>query len=157
MAILGNNLKTAFLKGMEAIGKGAANLTSSAQQKLSEINLDNRRGEILKEIPQCALKLWKDGVSLPEELNALLAELDKLNEQLAAMRAKPEPAAPAQEPQEAPETVEDAVDAVEDSFEEAADAVEEVVEAVVEDVKDAVEGFFKKDEEEPEAPAQDAE
>ena len=151
MAILGNNLKTAFLKGMEAIGKGAASLTSTAQQKLSEINLENRRSDLMKEIPVCAVQLWKDGVELPEALSALIAEMAQLDEQLLAMRAKPEapaqPEAAAEEDPAEETTVEEAVDSVEDAIEEAMETAGEVVDAVVEDVKDAVEGFFKKDEE----------
>lgn len=158
MAILGNNLKTAFLKGMEALGKGAANLTSSAQQKLNEMNLENRRSELAKEIPACAMKLWKDGVQLPEELAALLSEISELEEQLAVLRVKPEaPAQPEAEAAPAAEeaTVEEAVESVGDAIEEAVEKAEEVVEAVVDDVKEAVEGFFQKDEEE--APSDDAE
>lgn len=158
MAILGNNLKTAFLKGMEALGKGAANLTSSAQQKLNEMNLENRRSVLAKEIPVCAMKLWKDGAQLPEELAALLSEISELEEQLAAMRAKPEaPAQPEAEAAPAAEetTVEEAVESVGDAIEEAVDTAEEVVDAMVDDVKEAVEGFFQKDEEE--APADDDE
>ncbi|MDD6142415.1 MAG: hypothetical protein PUD16_02825 [bacterium] len=156
MAILGNNLKTAFLKGMEALGKGAANLTSSAQQKLNEMNLENRRSELAKEIPVCAMKLWKDGAQLPEELAALLSEISELEEQLAAMRAKPEaPAQPEAAPAAEETTVEEAVESVGDAIEEAVDTAEEVVDAMVDDVKEAVEGFFQKDEEE--APADDDE
>ena len=43
MANLGNNVKTAFLKGLEALGKTASNLSDAAQQKLIEMNLDTRR------------------------------------------------------------------------------------------------------------------
>lgn len=158
MAILGNNLKTAFLKGMEALGKGAASLTSTAQQKLSEMNLENRRSDLMKEIPVCAAQLWKDGAELPEALSSLIAEMCQLDEQLAAMRVRPEaPAQPEAEQTPAAEpTVEEAVDNVEDAIEEAVETAGEVVEAMVEDVKDAVEGFFKKDDE-AEGHADDAE
>ncbi len=90
MAILGNNVKTAFLKGLEALGKTASSLSDAAQQKLSEMNLDTRRREILSEIPKCVMQLWKDGVELPEPLTALLGELTELEEKLAAMRPQPE-------------------------------------------------------------------
>lgn len=90
MANLGNNVKTAFLKGLEALGKTASNLTDAAQQKLSEMNLETRRRELLSEIPKCVMQLWKEGAEMPEPLSALLNELDELNQQLAAMRPQPE-------------------------------------------------------------------
>ena len=87
---LGNNVKTAFLKGLEALGKTASNLSEAAQQKLSEMNLDTRRREVLAEIPKCVMQLWKEGVEMPEPLTALLNELTELEEKLAAMRPQPE-------------------------------------------------------------------
>lgn len=90
MAILGNNVKTAFLKGLEALGKTASSLSDAAQQKLSEMNLDTRRRELLIEIPKCVMQLWKDGVEMPEPLTALLNELTELEKKLSAMRPKPE-------------------------------------------------------------------
>lgn len=90
MATLGNNVKTAFLKGLEALGKTATSLTDAAQQKLSEMNLDTRRRELLAEIPKCVMQLWKEGVELPEPLTSLLTELSELEEKLAAMRPQPE-------------------------------------------------------------------
>ena len=47
MASLGNNLKVAFLRGLEAVGRGASNMASNAHQKLNEINLETRRRELL--------------------------------------------------------------------------------------------------------------
>ena len=90
MANLGNNVKTAFLKGLEALGKTASSLTDAAQQKLSEMNLETRRREVLAEIPKCVMQLWKDGAEMPEPLTALLTELTNLEEKLASMRPKPE-------------------------------------------------------------------
>ena len=55
MAALGNNVKMAFLKGLEALGKGASNMATNAHQKLNEINLETRRRELLSEIPVRAL------------------------------------------------------------------------------------------------------
>lgn len=92
MATLGNNVKVTVLKGMEALGNAAAGLGTAARQKLSEINVEARRGELRKQIPGVALELWKEGVELPEKLNAIVQELGELEEKLAAMRARPEPA-----------------------------------------------------------------
>lgn len=109
MPILGNNVKTAFLKGLEALGKTASTLTDAAQQKLSEMNLDTRRREVLAEIPKCVMQLWKDGVEMPEPLTALLTELTELEEKLAALRPKPE--VKAEEPAPAEEAEEEEVPA----------------------------------------------
>ena len=65
MAALGNNVKMAFLKGLEALGKGASNMATNAHQKLNEINLETRRRELLSEIPVRALDLWQQGEPMP--------------------------------------------------------------------------------------------
>jgi len=118
MANLGSNVKTAFLKGLEALGKTASSLTDAAQQKLSEMNLDTRRREVLAEIPKCVMQLWKDGVEMPEPLTALLTELSELEEKLAAMR--PQPAAKEAEPEtEAEEAAEEPAAEAEEAPEEA--------------------------------------
>ena len=127
MANLGSNVKTAFLKGLEALGKTASSLTDAAQQKLSEMNLDTRRREVLAEIPKCVMQLWKDGVEMPEPLTALLTELTELEEKLAALR--PQPAAKEPEPKaEAEEAAEETATEAEEAPEEASickDAEEE--------------------------------
>ncbi len=121
MANLGSNVKTAFLKGLEALGKTASSLTDAAQQKLSEMNLDNRRREVLAEIPKRVMQLWKDGVEMPEPLTELLKELTDLEEKLAEMR--PQPEAKPEEPEQPKEPAE------EETAEEAAEeAAEEIVE-----------------------------
>lgn len=88
MASLGNNVKTALLKGLEALGKGASSMASNAHQKLNEINLETRRHELMSEVPICALELWQKGVELPEPLSAMLKELSDLDEQLTVLRAQ---------------------------------------------------------------------
>lgn len=126
MANLGNNVKTAFLKGLEALGKTASSLSDAAQQKLSEMNLDTRRRELLSEIPKCVMQLWKDGAEMPEPLTALLSELTELEEKLAALRpqpeAKPEEEAPAEETAEE-EAAEPAQETAEEPAEEPAEEV----------------------------------
>lgn len=88
MATWNNSVKTAFLKGIEAIGHKASNLASNAHQKLDELNLETRRRELLHEVPVKAMDLWQSGVKLPEDLEKLLAELHNLDEQLTVMRAQ---------------------------------------------------------------------
>lgn len=103
MANLGNNVKTAFLKGLEALGKTASSLSDAAQQKLSEMNLETRRREMMAEIPRLVMQLWKDGVELPPALSELLGELSELEEKLSAMRPQPEEKAEEEQTEEAEE------------------------------------------------------
>lgn len=126
MANLGNNVKTAFLKGLEALGKTASSLSDAAQQKLSEMNLDTRRREVLSEIPKCVMQLWKDGVEMPEPLTALLNELSELEEKLAALR--PQPEAKAEEETKTEESAEETAEETEETAEEAAEETEETAE-----------------------------
>lgn len=124
MANLGNNVKTAFLKGLEALGKTASSLSDAAQQKLSEMNLDTRRREVLSEIPKCVMQLWKDGVEMPEPLTALLNELSELEEKLAALR--PQPEVKTEEEAKPEEPAEEAAEETEEAAEEpACDCAEE--------------------------------
>lgn len=88
MAPVGSNVKMAFFKGLEALGKGASNMASNAQQKLSEINLETRRRELLSEIPVRALDLWQKGAEMPPALGEMLKELSELDEQLTVLRAQ---------------------------------------------------------------------
>lgn len=87
MANFTKNLKTAWFKCVETVGQGAANLADSAKQKLSEINMESRRKDIVAALPSKLMELWKNGVSLPEELNTMLTELNGLEEELAAAKA----------------------------------------------------------------------
>ena len=122
MATLGTSVRTAFLKGLEALGKTASNLTDAAQHKLNEMNLDTRRREVLADIPKCVMQLWEDGVEMPEPLTALLQELTDIDTQLAALRAERETKAAQEQPAE--ETAEETAPA---ALEETAE--DEAVEA----------------------------
>lgn len=126
MAIFGENLRTAFLKGIEALGKGASSLADGAQKKLDEMNLETRRREILAAIPKCVSELYAQGVELPQQLTDLLGELKELEEKIKAMRPQP---APVEEPA--------AEEAEEGSAEEAAPAEEAAEEACECDCEEA--------------------
>ena len=104
-ALFGENVKTAILKGIEALGKGASTLAEGAQKKLDEINLETRRREVLNEIPKCVNDLYQQGVELPEQLKDLLEELAELDEKLGSLRPQPaedQSAEPAEEAAEEP-------------------------------------------------------
>lgn len=133
-------IKTGWLKCMETIGQGAANMADNAKLKLGELNMENRRKDLQAELPKKVMQLWKDGVELPEELSGLLAELNTLEEELAALRAAR--AAKKQKPaitDGKEEVVEEAVEAIEETTEEAVDAAEEAAEEAVENAEEAAE------------------
>ena len=88
MAQFGNKVKLTVLKGMEAIGQGASNLASNAQQRLQELNLDNQRRELLNAFPLKAYELWQKGESLPQPLEEMLKELKDVDERLNLIRAQ---------------------------------------------------------------------
>lgn len=158
MTDFGSSMKTVILKGLEAIGRGASTLTSSAQQKLDEMDVEARRNELMKEIPETALKLWHEGVCLPEALCTLLAEWDELTAKRDAMKSKqkaPNEEDLADEPKaSAAPTMEEKLkemgEQIESAVEDAADAIEQFVEATA----DKVAGVFDRAAEKKEASAE---
>lgn len=149
MSNITSKIKTGWLKCMESIGQGAANMADNAKQKLGELNMENRRKDLLAQLPTKVMQLWKDGVELPEELSGMLSELNGINEELDALHAarqakKQKPAitdgkdaAEAVE-ETAEEAAEEATEAIEDATEEAAEAVEEAAEEITEEITEAV-------------------
>ncbi|MBR2823292.1 MAG: hypothetical protein IKE24_06390 [Clostridia bacterium] len=88
MAEIGSNLKNIWMRGMEAIGNTASNIASNTRFKVQEMNLVNRRTEILKDFGAKAYALWQKGEHFPGELEAQLRELGKLDEELNDLRAE---------------------------------------------------------------------
>ena len=86
MANFTEKVKSVWFKCVESVGQGAANLADNAKLKLSEINMESRRKEIVSQLPAKLMQLWKDGVELPEELTSLLSEQSSLEEALAAAK-----------------------------------------------------------------------
>lgn len=88
MADIGKNLKTAWMKSMEAIGNTASNIASNTKYKVQEMNLINRRREILSDFGAQAYEMWQKGEQFPEKLSKQLEELSRLDEELNAMRTE---------------------------------------------------------------------
>ena len=148
MAEFGNNLKNIWMKGMEAIGNTASSIASNTRFKVDEMNMVNRRAEILKDFGAKAYELWQKGAHFPEELEEQLQELGKLDEKLNDLRAerfagvqvKEKEEAPAKEAaEETAETAEEAVSDIEDAAEDAAEAVTEEIEEAAATVTEAAE------------------
>ena len=83
-----SKVKIAVLKGMEAVGTSASNMASNAKLKVNEINLENKRREILTNFTLQAFELWRNGVPLPDPLAAMLAELSEIEDRLSVLRAQ---------------------------------------------------------------------
>ena len=125
MGNLGYGVRTAFLKGLEALGKTASNLSDAAQHKLDKMNLENRRRNVLAEIPKCVMQLWKEGAEMPTPLAELLTELSDLEDKLAAMRPQPEASKPVSEEEFSEEMCEEtAEETAEETTEELAEETE---------------------------------
>ncbi len=88
MADFGSTVKNIWMKGMEAIGNTATNIANNTKFKVDEMNMVNRRAEILADFGSKAYALWQKGEKFPEELEEQLAELKKLDEKLNDMRAE---------------------------------------------------------------------
>jgi predicted nucleic acid-binding Zn-ribbon protein len=165
MADFGSNVKKIWLKGMEAIGNTASSIASSTKSRVDEMNLVNRRAEILKEFGNQAYALWLKGERFPQELENQLSELARLDDQLNDLRAErlagvktnaaEEDAEAAKETaQENPEAAEpSSADAAEEGTEEAENAekedvpvipVENPVEEAASAANEAIQSLFEK-------------
>jgi len=83
-----SKVRLRFLKWMEAIGTTASNLASNAKLKAAEINLENRRREILTNFSLRAFEMWQKGVKLPDSLSEMLEELSDIENRLSVLRAQ---------------------------------------------------------------------
>ena len=86
MADIKKGLKDFWIKGMEALGNTASNLASNTKYKVNEMNMVNRRREILNGFGAKAYELWQKGVEFPAELETELQELSQLDIQLNELR-----------------------------------------------------------------------
>lgn len=130
MADIGKSFKNAWLRGMEAISNTASNIASNTKYKVDEMNIVNRRREILSDFGARAYELWQKGETFPEPLQELLTELSTLDEQLNAIRTEKLAGVKTEEP--AQEGAEEA-HASGEAAAEAAEAAEEPAEAPLED------------------------
>ncbi len=88
MADIGKSFKNAWLRGMEAISNTASSIANNTKYKVDEMNIVNRRREILSDFGARAYELWQKGETFPEPLQELLTELSTLDEQLNAIRTE---------------------------------------------------------------------
>ena len=158
MAEYTKGFKGIWMKGMEAIGDTATKIASNTRYKVNEMNMINRRREILSDFGEKAYGLWQKGEQFPAELDALLKELSQLDAALDEIRAEKaaKAAAAAAKPEEQP--AEEAAEKAPlvDKADELADKVKDVLATVggaigeaVDHVKEAVSGDKQPAAEEP--------
>lgn len=80
--------KAIWIRGMKAIGNTAANIANNTRYKVDEVTIQNRRREVLSDLAQKAYALWLKGEAFPAEMEKMLGELKRLDEQLNDMRAE---------------------------------------------------------------------
>ena len=80
--------KAIWIRGMKAVGNTAASIANNTRYKVDEVTIQNRRREVLSDLAHKAYALWLKGEPFPEQMEKLLSELKKLDEQLNDMRAE---------------------------------------------------------------------
>ena len=127
MADFKNQVKSLWIRGMEAVGNTASNIASNTKYKVDEMNIQNKRRENINSLGAQAYMLWQKGVDFPEEMIELLKETKELDEKLNDMRTErysgrpagsEAAAAPAEEKKEEPEKSEDRAEEQEETEED---------------------------------------
>ena len=151
MAEIKKSLKGIWLKSMEAISNTASNIASNTKYKVDEMNIVNRRREILSNFGTQSYELWQKGEKFPAPLEELLKELSELDEamnairteKLAGVKTDEQPKTPVEEASVA-EATEEMLDDVEDAVEDTFDAVKSSVAEKIDNAVDVVGVTFKK-------------
>lgn len=104
MADLNQKLREVWKKGMEAIGSTANGIASSARYKVDEMNLTNRRREIMKNLATVCYELYKRGEAFPEEAEAMLREISQVDQEMEALHQN---RAETEQPAETPDSVQE--------------------------------------------------
>jgi len=137
MAEIKKSLKGIWLKSMEAISNTASNIASNTKYKVDEMNIVNRRREILSDFGAQAYELWQKGEKFPETLDVLLKELSELDEALNAIRI--EKLAGVKSDEEPDDQKEETIlGATEEMLEDVADAIEDTAENTAEIAKNSM-------------------
>ena len=169
MPELSKSLKGIWLKSMQAISNTASNIASNTKYKVDEMNIVNRRRDILSNFGSQAYEMWQKGVVFPEPLQSLLAELCELDEQLNAIRTeklaginteeKPQKAEENDAPADAADTAEASADNTErvtEKIDNVMDNVSEKLSKIGSAINNGIEALSKamkpKTEEKPAAP-----
>lgn len=152
MAEIRKSLKGIWLKSMEAISNTASNIASNTKYKVDEMNIVNRRREILSDFGAQSYELWQKGEKFPAQLDELLKELSELDEALNAIRTEKlagvktddQPKETDTDDVSVAEATEEMIDHVEDAVEDTAEAVKSSVAVKIDNAVDVMGATFKK-------------
>lgn len=82
-----DKVKQYWIRGMSAVGSGAARIASSTRHKVDEVTLQTRRKEVLGDLATDTYALWLKGEKMPPPLTGKLEELQRLDNELSELRA----------------------------------------------------------------------
>lgn len=139
MADMTKGLKDIWMKSMETISDTANKIAVNTRQKVNEMNIVNRRAEIMKDLGKKAYAMWQQGGQFPAEMDALMRELYQLDTALNEIRAGKEKSAPEQEEAPKTEDADEAAEEVEDEVCEETEADDDVIEDDVIEAEDEAE------------------
>jgi len=170
MADIGKSVREFLLQSVKAVNSAANTVATTTRYKVDELNLQNRRKELLNSVSELAYALYKHGETMPESLAAILEKIVKVDEDLSAMREerkqeaekakaekaaaknvpvkKEEPAAPVLEiPDEGPYAeaaqaqLESEEEDIQDQMEDAIDGIKQAVKDTADAIDDAVDAL----------------
>lgn len=86
MSDIGKSVREFLLQSVKAVNSAANSVASTTRYKVDELNLQNRRKELMNAVSDLAYTLWKNGETMPESLVSILEKLAAVDADLAAMR-----------------------------------------------------------------------
>ena len=107
MADIRRSVRDLFLQGVEAVNNAANHVANATRSKVDELNLRNRRKELMDALAGDLYDQWQKGLELPETLVKTLEQISDIDGQLAEIEDKAEAAAGGAEATAAPTIVAD--------------------------------------------------
>ena len=95
-------MRDLFLQGVEVVNNAANHVASATRSKVDELNLRNRRKEMLENLASAVYEQWQQGLQMPGALTETLEQIRDIDAQLAEIESQQEkPESPASEPEDA--------------------------------------------------------
>lgn len=108
MADIRRSMRELFLQGVEVVNNAANHVATATRSKVDELNLRNRRKELLDTLANTLYEQWQQGLELPAVMTETLEQIRGIDAQLKELDAqpdKPEPETSADEPETVPTIV----------------------------------------------------
>lgn len=90
MGDIRRSVRDLFLQGVEAVNNAANHVANATRSKVDEMNLRNRRRELMETLAGTIYEQWQQGLELPEKLTETLEQIRDIEEQLADMESQQE-------------------------------------------------------------------